>query len=65
MDVLKKDLKVEATTEAFNETFKGLLETVSARVDPTTRSILVQAKINNSDLKIIPGMLVNVGVILK
>jgi len=64
LGVLKKDLKVEATTEAFNETFKGLLETVSARVDPTTRSILVQAKINNSDLKIIPGMLVSVGVIL-
>jgi len=65
LGLLKKDLKVEATTEAFNETFKGLLETVSARVDPTTRSILVQAKINNSDLKIIPGMLINVGVILK
>jgi len=65
LGLLKKDLKVEATTEAFIETFKGLLETVSARVDPTTRSILVQAKINNSDLKIIPGMLINVGVILK
>jgi len=65
LGLLKKDLKVEATTEAFSETFKGLLETVSARVDPTTRSILVQAKINNSDLKIIPGMLINVGVILK
>jgi len=65
LGLLKKDLKVVATTEAFNETFKGLLETVSARVDPTTRSILVQAKINNSDLKIIPGMLINVGVILK
>jgi len=65
LGLLKKDLKVEATTEAFNETFKGLLETVSARVDPTTRSILVQAKINNSELKIIPGMLINVGVILK
>jgi len=65
LGLLKKDLKVEATTEAFNETFKGLLETVSARVDPTTRSILVQAKINNTELKIIPGMLINVGVILK
>jgi len=65
LGLLKKDLKVEATTEAFNETFKGLLETVSARVDPTTRSILVQAKINNSDLKIIPGMLISIAVILK
>jgi len=65
LGLIKKDLKVEATTEAFKETFKGLLETVSARVDPTTRSILVQAKINNSELKIIPGMLINVGVILK
>ena len=63
LNILKKDLKIKASSEAFNEVFTGTLETVSARVDPITRSILVQVKIKNSNYKIIPGMLVNVEII--
>ncbi len=61
--ILKRNLKVEATTSAFNEKFFGRIETISSRVDPTTRSILVQAKIDNKSQKLIPGMLININLI--
>jgi membrane fusion protein, multidrug efflux system len=60
---IKNGLKVTATTDAYKETFNGSITSVSSRVDPTTRSILVQAKINNPDEKLIPGMLLNIRVI--
>ena len=61
--ILKRNLKVEATTSAFDEKFFGKIETISSRVDPTTRSILVQAKIDNKSQKLIPGMLININLI--
>ena len=61
--ILKRNLKVEATTSAFDEKFLGKIETISSRVDPTTRSILVQAKIDNKSQKLIPGMLININLI--
>ena len=63
LNILKKDLKIKASSESFSEIFTGTLETVSARVDPITRSILVQVKIKNSNYKIIPGMLVNIEIV--
>ena len=63
LGMLKKDLKVEASSTAFKEVFNGKLETISSRVDPTTRSILVQAKINNQSERLIPGMLLNIDLI--
>lgn len=62
-NILKKNLKIKATSESFNETFFGNLDVISSRVDPTTRSILVQAKIKNNNYKIIPGMLINIEII--
>ena len=61
--IIKKDLKVLATTGAYNETFNGTITSISSRVDPTTRPILVQAKIDNNEEKLIPGMLLNIKVI--
>jgi membrane fusion protein (multidrug efflux system) len=63
LGVIKKGLKVEVSTDAFPKNFKGIIETISSRVDPTTRSILVQAKINNESEELIPGMLLNAKVI--
>ena len=61
--ILKRNLKIKATSESVNETFFGNLDVISSRVDPTTRSILVQAKIKNNNYKIIPGMLINIEII--
>ena len=63
LNILKKDLKIKASSEAFKEIFIGNLDTVSARVDPITRSILVQAKIKNPNYRIVPGMLINIEII--
>ena len=63
LSVIKKGLKVFVNTDAYNEIFLGKIESVSSRVDPTTRSILVQAKIENKQEKLIPGMLLNLKVI--
>ena len=62
-NILRKNLKIKATSETFNDTFFGNLDVISSRVDPTTRSILVQAKIKNNNYKIIPGMLINIEII--
>lgn len=61
--VIKNGLKVFVTTDAYKEIFLGKIESVSSRIDPTTRSILVQAKIENYKEKLIPGMLLNLKVI--
>lgn len=63
LGVIKQGLKVEVSTDAFPKIFKGIIETISSRVDPTTRSILVQAKIQNQNEELIPGMLLNAKVI--
>jgi len=62
-NILKRNLKIKATSESFNEMFFGNLDVISSRVDPMTRSILVQAKIKNNNYKIIPGMLINIEII--
>ena len=63
LGILKQGLKIEASSSAFNEKFTGSIQTISSRVDPTTRSILVQAKIDNPTQKLIPGMLLNISLI--
>jgi len=63
LNILKKNLKIKAYSDSFNEIFSGNLDVISSRVDPITRSILVQAKIKNVGYKIIPGMLINIEII--
>ena len=42
------------------ETFEGTVETVDARIDPTTRAVTVRAVFPNLDRKLRPGMLLDV-----
>ncbi len=42
------------------ETFEGTVETVDARIDPTTRAVTVRAVFPNPDRKLRPGMLLDV-----
>ncbi len=44
--------------------FKGEVHTVNSRIDPVTRSITVRAHINNDDLKLRPGMLLNIELVV-
>ena len=63
MGVIKKNLKVEIFSSAFKKVFKGKIESVSSRVDPSTRSILARVIVNNNRYEIIPGQLMTVRVI--
>ena len=61
--VLKSGLKVEITNSAFDKVFKGNVDSISSRIDPSTRSILARILVDNSDFEIIPGQLMTVKVI--
>ena len=61
--VLKTGLKVEISSSAFNKVFEGKVDSVSSRIDPSTRSILARIIVNNPNFEIIPGQLMTVKVI--
>ena len=61
--VLKTGLKVEISSSAFNKVFEGEVDSVSSRIDPSTRSILARIIVNNPNFEIIPGQLMTVKVI--
>ena len=63
VNVLKNGLKVEVSNSAFSKTFEGKIDSVSSRIDPSTRSILARIIVNNSKFEIIPGQLMTVKVI--
>ena len=43
--------------------FKGNIETISSRIDPSTRSILTRVIVDNPKFEIIPGQLMTVKII--
>jgi membrane fusion protein (multidrug efflux system) len=61
--ILKPDLKAEVSSSAFEQSFSGKVETISSRIDPSTRSILSRIIVDNSKFKIIPGQLMTVKII--
>ncbi len=63
ISILKTGLNVNIKSESYQKMFKGVIESVSSRVDPNTRSVLCNIKVSNPDLEIIPGMLLNAEVI--
>jgi len=60
---LKSGLKAEITNSAFNKVFKGKVDSISSRIDPSTRSILARILVDNSNFDIIPGQLMTVKII--
>ena len=63
VNVLKSGLKAEISSSAFNKKFKGRVESVSSRIDPSTRSILARVIVDNPKFEIIPGQLMTIKVI--
>ena len=63
VSVLKNGLKAEISNSAFKKKFDGKIDSVSSRVDPSTRSILARVIVDNSKFEIIPGQLMTVKVI--
>ena len=63
VSILKPGLKAEISSSAFNKVFKGKIDTISSRIDPSTRSILARILVDNSGFEIIPGQLMTVKII--
>ena len=63
VSILKPGLKAEIKNSAFNKSFKGIVESISSRIDPSTRSILARIIVDNSNFEIIPGQLMTDKVI--
>ena len=61
--ILKKGLVAEISSPAFKKKFRGKIESVSSRIDPSTRSILARVIVDNKSYEIIPGQLMTVKVI--
>ena len=61
--ILKPGLKAEVSSSAFKKIFNGEVETISSRIDPSTRSILSRIIVDNSKFEIIPGQLMTVKII--
>ena len=61
--VIKKGLKAEISSSAFKRNFKGKIDSVSSRIDPSTRSILARVIVKNNKFQIIPGQLMTVKII--
>ncbi len=52
---------IEGTATAWpGRTFSGVIDTLDARIDPTTRAVIVRAEVPNGERLLRPGMLVNV-----
>lgn len=57
--------QVSVTTDAYaNEHFDGFINAIDSKVDDTTRTIALQATIDNPDGKLYPGMYVNLSLFL-
>ena len=61
--VIRAGLKAKILNSAFNKVFEGTVDSVSSRIDPSTRSILARIIVDNSKFEIIPGQLMTVKVI--
>ena len=62
--ILKKGLKLNATFSAYKDkTYSGSIELVASRADAQTRSILARAKINNENLEILHGSLLEIEIL--
>ena len=61
--ILKSGLRAEVSSSAFKKKFEGRIDSISSRIDPSTRSILAQVMVDNSKFEIIPGQLMTVKII--
>lgn len=61
LQTLKPGLKISATTSAYpDQVYVGEVASVGSRVDPSTRSIMVRARLDNAQRILKPGLLMRV-----
>ena len=63
LKILRPGLIAEVRSDAFNKIFYGKIDSVSSRVDPSTRSVLASITVDNKNLELVPGMLLDIQII--
>jgi len=63
LKILKPGLIAEVRSDAFDKIFYGKIDSVSSRVDPSTRSVLASIIVDNKNLDLVPGMLLDIQII--
>ena len=63
LKILKPGLLSEVRSDAFDKIFYGKIDSVSSRVDPSTRSVLASITVDNKNLELVPGMLLDIQII--
>ena len=63
LNILKPGLPAEVKSDSFEKKFYGTIDSVSSRVDPSTRSVLANIIVKNKKLELIPGMLLDIKII--
>ena len=63
LKILKTGLIAEVRSDAFDKIFYGKIDSVSSRVDPSTRSVLASITVDNKNLELVPGMLLDIQII--
>ena len=63
LKILKPGLISEVRSDAFDKIFYGKIDSVSSRVDPSTRSVLASIAVDNKNLELVPGMLLDIEII--
>ena len=63
LKILKPGLVAEVKSDAFDKIFYGKIDSVSSRVDPSTRSVLASITVDNKNLELVPGMLLDIQII--
>ena len=63
LKILKPGLMAEVRSDAYDKIFYGKIDSVSSRVDPSTRSVLASIIVENKSLELVPGMLLNIQII--
>lgn len=63
LKILKPGLVAEVRSDAFDKIFYGKIDSVSSRVDPSTRSVLASITVENKNLELVPGMLLDIQII--
>jgi membrane fusion protein (multidrug efflux system) len=61
---VRPGMRIEAQVDAWPDTtFAGVLEAIDPRVNPSTRTLSLQASFDNPDGKLLPGMYVRITVV--
>ena len=63
LKILKPGLIAKVRSDAFDKIFYGKIDSVSSRVDPSTRSVLASITVDNKNLELVPGMLLDIQII--